>query len=847
MQPYKNRFSRHAGMHIALFVAVFGMAAVAGPLNAQICGTVSATKPPCVLTQGYAGPPTDANFNSRQAFNGYETTLTPGYVGNRAAMPTTHRLFLEVDDSAAALPANAPSNQILAEPLYVAGITVPNPAQGSCDPCDMVIGVTLNDTVFAWGADGAEAGNLLWSRQGVPGSTVNPAGNAGNALWYDDCGSGGQPVPRSQVDTVFMVGILATPVIDVSGATPMMFLTDWCRTSTGKDEWFIHEINLQTGTDATPSRWIGGDFGSAGFNDTNEKQRAALLEIPNPQSGANPLVYIAFATGATEDNGAKHPYHGWLIAYTTDPSTGALVPQLGFSSTPTSCGQGGGVEGGTNHNQCKFEPNPLAPACDCYEYNTGGFQNAPNWGGQGGGCWMSGHGPAATAIGAIRNGSGQPDGNVHIFLGCGNGGFQIGGSGDTLANAGQTVMDFLATPSGYSAVPFQSFTPDSPASGVGPPDPPSICGGNGGADCAGCGPCPYTFQAMNAADWDQSTGGVVLFNDLAGNPRLVTADKAGYGYLMTAGNLCAAATPDTQCVGFAPGDPGSWTFGASLNLPLPAGHSGRGCTNNDDGACDRVTGMAFYDQNPNAPAYLYFWPYHERLVGLQLSDNSTTFSGQGPLTWSSSASTTLNYTLPGGNACTPGLNCLTEQVLAGDTLQFKNCPCSGAECPVALSVAAGSMTVNIPPPSACAAGAAQDFSYSGYFVSPKSASTPDNIDVGFPGGAITVSAHKDNSGGYAGGLVWAVAPNADSSQLAKRGLGTLYAYTAITATSTALVHSYASTDVWCSASYAVPSVANGRVFVPTAAVSTSGNSFTSCPTGSSSTSPPASSGILVYY
>jgi len=406
-------------------------------------------------------------------------------------------------------------------------------------------------------------------------------------------------------------------------------------------------------------------------------------------------------------------------------------------------------------------------------------------------------------------------------------------------------MDFLATPTGYGALPLQSFTPDSPASGVGPPNVPSICGGNGDADCAGCGPCPYTFQAMNVADWDQSTGGVVLFNDLAGNPRLVTADKAGYGYLLTAGNLCAAATADTQCVGFAPGDPGSWTFGASLFLPLPPGGSGPGCTNTNDAACDRVTGMAFYPQSPNQAAYLYFWPHRESLVALQLSDNSTTFSGQGPLTWGSAASTTLNYTLPGGESCTPGANCLTDQIVPGDTLQFENCACSGSGCPVVTSVTFGSLTVNVPPPSACAAGAAQSFSYSGYFLNPKRASTPDSQRVGFAGGAVTVSAQQSGSG-YIGGLVWAVAPSAVSSQGEQRGLGTLYAYNAVT-TSTQLESVYASTDVWCSASYAVPIVANGNVFVPTFAVSTGANSFTRCPTSSSSTTPPASSGILVYY
>ncbi len=827
----------------ALCVAAIGFAPIQRPLNAQVCATVGPSHPPCVLTQGYAGPPTDANFNSRQAFNGYETTLTPSFV---ATMATTHQLFLEVDDSAAALPPNAASNPILAQPLYVAGITVPHPAQGSCDPCDMVIGVTLNDTVFAWTADGKQAGNLLWSRQGVPGSTGNPPGNAGNALWYDDCGSGGQPVPRPATDTTPFDGILSTPAIDVTGSTPAMFLTDWCQVSTGKYEWFIHKINLQTGADATPARWIGGDFGSAGFNDINEKQRAALLEVPNPRSGGNPLIYAAFGTGTMEDNATEHPYHGWLIAYTTEPGTGALSPQLGFSSTPTSCGKGGGTVGGGNNGQCKIAPNSLKPGCDCYEYDTGGYQNAPNWGGQGGGCWMSGHGPAATAVGAIRNGSGQPDGDVHIFLGCGNGGFQLSDGGLTVANAGQTVMDFLVTPHGHSSLPFQSFTPNSPAAGVGPPALPSVCRSNGGPDCAGCGPCKYTFQAMNIADWDQSTAGLTLFNDLAGNPRLVTADKAGYGYLLTPGNLCAAATADTQCAGFAPGDPGSWTFGASLFLPLPPGGSGPGCTNTNDAACDRVTGMAFYPQSPNQAAYLYFWPYNETIVALQLSDNATTFSGLGPLTWSSGASTTLNYTLPGGESCTTGENCLNQQIIPGDTLQFQNCPCSGSGCPVVTSVAASSLTVNTPPPAACAAGTPQNFSYSGYFVNPSRYYVPQAPRAGFPGGAITVSAQPSGSGGYVDGLVWAVAPNASSSQGPQRGLGTLSAYYAVPS-ATQLERVYASTDVWCSASYAVPIVANGNVFVPTFAVSTSANSFTSCPTSSSSASPPASSGILVYY
>jgi hypothetical protein len=188
-----------------LFVAVLGLATLEIPLNAQLC---TGTSPPCVLTAGYAGPATDANFNSRQAVNPYETTLSPTLLlSSRAGT------LYEVDDSASALPHGATSNPIMAQPLYVKGITT---TLGSCTGCNMVIAVTLNGTVFAWIADGTGAGNLLWSRQGTPSSGQ---GNAGNALWYDDCGGTGS-APAQRVSTLQFQGIVSTPVIDASGSAP---------------------------------------------------------------------------------------------------------------------------------------------------------------------------------------------------------------------------------------------------------------------------------------------------------------------------------------------------------------------------------------------------------------------------------------------------------------------------------------------------------------------------------------------------------------------------------------------------------------------------------------------------
>jgi hypothetical protein len=94
---------------------------------------------------------------------------------------------------------------------------------------------------------------------------------------------------------------------------------------------------------------------------------------------------------------------------------------------------------------------------------SGDTQNAPNWGGHGGGCWQSGNGPAAVQKGAI-------DSDVHVFLGCGNGGFQNFNSSNASPpsasnNNGETLMDFRLTTGGFDSTPFQTFTPNSPANG----------------------------------------------------------------------------------------------------------------------------------------------------------------------------------------------------------------------------------------------------------------------------------------------------------------------------------------------------------------------------------------------
>jgi hypothetical protein len=701
----------------------------------------------------------------------------------------------------------------------------------------MVIAATLNDTVFAWIADGTGAGSLLWSRQGAGTNSYG-----GNALWYDDCGgSTGAPVPR--IDVLQFEGILSTPVIDASGSTPVMFLTSYCVTIGGLDKWFLHEINLQTGTDYATKHHIGGSGDFASITEGIQQQRPALLQVKNSGNSTTPnLIYILFGTG-TKENLYGQDYMGWVVAY--ENTSGGLLPEFAYSDEPTGCGTGGGLNGhGHNNGQCTTG-NSGIPSCDCY---LGADANTPNWGGHGGGCWMSGNGPSATTVGAVNS-----DNAVHVFFGCGNGGFQAfnGTTPDASNNNGETVMDFRLESGGYdSTAAYQTFTPKSPAGGVAPPLP-----GNGVCGCTSsnlpnCTACTTTLQTLNANDYDMSTGGVPLFNDLSETLRLATADKAGYGYLLTPGSLCGSSYTNTPCVGFQSTDPGSWTFGASSTL----------CAGGSD-SCDRVTDLTVYDNyatqasgGSGRAVYLNYWPYNERLTSLEVSDNATPQGGTGQLTSDPSVSP---KTMALNSSCTAGENCLSDQVVAGDTLTLPSCSClAGSSCPpVITSVTTNSATdseINLNITVASAFGSCsypKSFQYAGYLVTPAHDTTPTVAEAGYPGAALSISAECSSTANVpcTNALIWAVVPGSGSEPDSQdRGLGTVYAYTALPNMDDHLHMDWNSTDTWCASSFARPAIVYAGVFVPTYLyISSSSGAATSCPT-SPQISGPYQSGLLVY-
>ena len=825
---------------IFLLASALGIAAVR--LSAQ-CPPGPTTGNPAVLTSQYD--------NQRDAYNSSEVCLTSTALSTGSVKLGQTRV-LEVDDNPSALPTlgngqQPLSNPIYAQPLYVPQISIAGGVHNA------VIVATLNDSIFAWDADNGGCTTAapvtcnppLWARES---SNINPGYPPGaqgtNALWYDDCPGGHVPVGNGFLS---FIGILGTPVVDLK--LNSIFAVAYCVSSQGTFGAYLHQISLSDGHDLAVAP-IGDVGGSINFDAAEQHQRAALLEV-------SPLIYVAFGTGTTENIESPDPYHGWLFAY--DVSSGVLSPNpvVSFVSTQEGCGAGGGVN--AKMPQCAAAGKGTPP-CDCQieTVDSVRFQNVPNWGGHGGGIWMSGRGPAATA---------QPlsDANFHVFLGVGNGGFQSGRQ-----NWGESVLDFRMPVNGVNpdSEPFQFMAPQGGPKGCGhgnackpavQPVAADACY-NFSDPKSSPAQCPYTVETMNANDWDMSVSGMLLFNDLNGVPRVLTLDKAGFGYLMTQGNLCGAPDvnqlPTEHCAspinpagtvqGFAAGDPGNVFPFLATKVPCPSG------PNLAAGDCDRVTSMAFYNNR------LYFWPdnsgtANEWLTALQLSDNVTewpgiTQLGQPALIKSSTANGATTVTFA---SCPSGDNCaFSTQLIPGDTLTAASSP---PQTGIVTSVTNTQITVS---------GFTSDvndvtFAYRGYFVNPTQQSpqeVPSPSTTGYAGGSLVVTSSAPNS---SDGVVWALVSdsmtaNQKRSSQILRTQGNLYAYDANPADGggTALNFLWSSAapncpncQAFCTSSFALPTVVHGQVFVPTFAINLPNTSSGYCPP---STQGSYESGVLVY-
>ncbi len=395
---------------------------------------------------------------------------------------------------------------------------------------------------------------------------------------------------------------------------------------------------------------------------------------------------------------------------------------------------------------------------------------------------MSARGPAANTL----------SGTSHAYLGVGNGPFQQYNTGmpatllNPIQNWGESVVDFRLAGTTVDSSPSQYFTPWNGAS-VGP----NLGTGSGGHLVS------YTFEALNQNDFDMATSGLLLFDDLGSAHRLLTMDKAGYGYLLTQGSLCGSSScyplvsgASGGQPGGAAGDPGdAFPFGASTNL----------CPDTTDPhLCDWVASLAF--NKDDSPKRLYFWPNGEALTSFQLSDNSP----------QPSSGTLATVT---GSLTSVALSA-ANQVITGD--QITNI--AGQPTQTVTAVNADSTAVTVSPGFGSAQAGVTGWKYNGYFINPAHDSRPIGSNVEYPGGGLVVT-----SNGGSGSVVWGLATVQISTGVY---VGTMFAYDADTLSLLWCTNSLSYCDgssAFSVPTFGLPTILNGNVYVPTYGVTISGS------------------------
>src|SRR6266567_2709167 len=209
---------------------------------------------------------------------------------------------------------------VFAQPLYVAGVTIPN--QGVHN---VVYIATEADSVFAFDADNL-LNQPLWQT-----SFINPANGVTTVPAQD--------VELNYYDIPTQVGITAKPVIDPAINT-IFVLARTKEVSGGVTSYVqrLHALDITTGAEkpggpvvvqaTVNGTGVGGNGSQVPFDQLRQNSRPGLLIV-------NGTVYLSWAS--LEDT---QPWHGWLIGY----SETTLQQVSVFNTTPK--GNAGGIWGG---------------------------------------------------------------------------------------------------------------------------------------------------------------------------------------------------------------------------------------------------------------------------------------------------------------------------------------------------------------------------------------------------------------------------------------------------------------------------------------------------------------------
>jgi hypothetical protein len=310
---------------------------------------------------------------------------------------------------------------------------------------NVVFIATENDSVYAFDAD---TFTMLWRNQLLSGTS--PAEVASDNHGCD------QVVP--------IIGVTATPVIDLNaGPNGTIFVVAMSKTSGGTYHQRIHALDLLSGADRMAATDIQATFsgtgtGSSGgiqtFNPGSYEERAALLLL-------NGTIYTTWTSHCDAT-----PYNSWVIGF----------------------------------NETNLARNTILDM-------TANGASAAGHGGQEGGIWMAGAGPAADS-----------SGNIYLLIG--NGTFDTTLNGSNFPN----MCDF-----GNSFMKLSTGATGCNGTSLGVADYFTMHN-------ACCGSTSESFQ-----DTDLGSGGVVVLPDLQNGATTfhlaVGAGKDGNLYVVNRDNM----------------------------------------------------------------------------------------------------------------------------------------------------------------------------------------------------------------------------------------------------------------------------------------------------------------------
>jgi hypothetical protein len=422
-----------------------------------------------------------------------------------------------------------------AQPLYITNVTTSLNTSPNCNttPCNILIVASLSGTVYAFntglspGTSGTGTNNLLWH--------YNMLANCGaNGEVYDNSNNG-FPGVRS----LRYYGAVTTPAIDiVSGQDPTVFFVSACVDKTNspkKPQWFINAIDIVTSKTAATQLELKDS--TNGFRPENQVARAALL-VTHPDSSST-FVNVTFGDGVAEigaedgSGGPTYRYTGAVfpVKYSYSTSLFSVGTPPAFYTTCTGatsgCASGTfpnvftGTDGnhyptgpaGGNTTICNL-PTPTGGPPTSNPCSPGG-----NWAVNGGGCWMSSRGPASS-------------GSADVLLACSNGAFACSTTQNQTGCLSASGVKYW----GQSAIELpegNDASPTVPQDFYAPYQQLYTCTTSGCTPSWDTGtPSTYQTQELSRLDQDFGTSGMTVLAQSNGVNFLVTADKAGFVYLM---------------------------------------------------------------------------------------------------------------------------------------------------------------------------------------------------------------------------------------------------------------------------------------------------------------------------